>query len=132
MPLATPADVALGWRDFDTGEEQRAALLIAAAEAWIRDPSRRPDVADGDPIAKVVVTEVVRVAMAPGEWTGYSAFSEGMGPFPRSGTLVTGAGILAFTAQHERMLGISSEPMPTGSFGDPVGYRYPPAGSVGL
>lgn len=132
MSLATHADVALGWRDLDSGEQDRATLLIAAAEAWIRDPSRRPDIVDGDPIAKVVVTEVVRVAMAPGEWAGYSAFSEGMGPFPRSGTLVTGAGTLTFTAQHGRMLGISSEPMPNGSFGDPPGYRYPPAGSVGL
>ncbi|WP_063017190.1 MULTISPECIES: hypothetical protein [Nocardia] len=130
MPLATADEVARGWRTFSDDERADANLLISAAEAWIRDPSRRPDIADGDPIAKRVVIEVVRVAMAPGEWVGYSAFSEGMGPFPLSGTLVTGAGTLQFLASHERMLGISSEPMPGGSFGDPPGYRYPPAGSV--
>ncbi|MFI6368921.1 hypothetical protein ACIBG0_40120 [Nocardia sp. NPDC050630] len=131
MPLATADDVALGWRTLSTGERARAELLIAVAEAWIRDPSRRPDIANGDPTGKNVVVEVVRAAMAPpAEFTGHTAYSDTMGPWARSGTLATTAGTLQFLAVHEQMLGISSAPTPTGDFGDPVGYRYPPPGLV--
>ncbi|QIS00987.1 hypothetical protein F5X71_00370 [Nocardia brasiliensis] len=133
MPLATPADVALGWRTLTADEETRAELLIAVAEAWIRDPSRRPDIAEGDPTGKHVVVEVVRAAMAaPAEWTGHTSYSETMGPWARSGTLSTPAGVLQFLKVHGEMLGISDGPTAVGSFGDPCGYRYPPAGSVGL
>ncbi|WP_280489499.1 hypothetical protein [Nocardia farcinica] len=131
MPLATPDDVALGWRAFSQADKERATLLIAAAEAWIRDPSRRPDIDDDDPIAKVVVVEVVRAAMAvPPDFVGHTSYSDTMGPWARSGTLATTAGTLMFLADHERRLGISSMPMPSGDFGDLAGYRYPPPGAV--
>jgi hypothetical protein len=133
MALATAADVALGWRTLSTDEQARATFLISVAEAWIRDPARRPDIADADPIGKHVVVEVVRAAMAaPSEFTGHTAYSDTMGPWARSGTLATPAGVLQFLKVHEEMLGISDGPTPTGGFGDPVGYRYPPPGSVGL
>ncbi|WP_433592313.1 hypothetical protein [Nocardia sp. CA-145437] len=131
MALATADDVALGWKVFTADERQRAELLIAAAEAWIRDPSRRPDIVDGDPIGKNVVVEVVRAAMAvPAGFAGHTAYAETMGPFARSGTLATPAGVLQFLKAHEDMLGITTAPMPSGSFGDPPGYRYPPPGAV--
>lgn len=131
MPLATHADVALGWRTLSADEQQRATKLIAVAEAWIKDPSRRPDITDGDVIAQNVVVEVVRTAMAvSADFAGHTAYSDTMGPWARSGTLATPAGTLHFTQAHEQMLGISSSPMPSGCFGDPVGYRYPPPGAV--
>ncbi|GAB4582619.1 hypothetical protein [Nocardia sp. IFM 10818] len=131
MPLATADDIALGWLPLDTEERARAEVLIAAAEAWIRHPLRRPDILDNDAIGKNVVVEVVRAAMAPpAEFTGHIAYSDTMGPWARSGTLATPAGTLQFLAVHERMLGISSAPQPAAGFGDPAGYRYPPAGAV--
>ncbi|MFE3196260.1 hypothetical protein ACFXHA_45195 [Nocardia sp. NPDC059240] len=131
MALATVDEIARGWRPLDTDERADAALLIAAAEAWIRDPDRRPDIAEGDPIAKRVVIEVVRAALAPpADFVGHTSYSDGMGPWAQSGTVPTPAGMLMFTAQHEGLLGISSQPMPRGEFGDPRGYRYPPSGAV--
>lgn len=133
MALATADDVALGWRTLSTEQRERAEFLISVAEAWIRDPSRRPDIVDGDPMGKHVVVEVVRAAMAaPAEFTNHTGYSDTMGPWARSGTLATPAGVLQFLKVHEEMLGISDEPTAVGGFGDPVGYRYPPPGSVGL
>ncbi|MGW6699636.1 hypothetical protein [Nocardia sp. NPDC055049] len=133
MALATADDVALGWRTLTTEQQARATFLISVAEAWIRDPSRRPDIAEDDPTAKHVIVEVVRAAMGPdAKFTGHTGYSETMGPWARSGTLATPAGVLQFLKVHEEMLGISDEPTAVGEFGDPCGYRYPPAGSVGL
>ncbi|WP_378735516.1 hypothetical protein [Nocardia brasiliensis] len=129
MALATADDVALDWRPLSPAGRARAEQLIAAAEAWIRQ--QRPDIADNDPIAKNVVIEVVRAAMSvPAEFTGHREYAEKMGPWSRSGTLITDAGALQFSRVHEQMLGISFEATPTGEFGDPTGYRYPPLGAV--
>lgn len=131
MALATHADVALGWRTLTTAQQERATFLIAVAEAWIRDPSRRPDIVDGDPIAKHVVVEVVRTAMGPSaEFTGHTSYSKTVGPWAKSGSLAGPIGSLAFTDAQKELLGIASEPVAVGEFGDPCGYRYPPPGSV--
>ncbi len=130
MALATTDEVARGWRVLTEDEEANAALLISAAEAWIRDPERRPDITDNDPIGKVVVIEVVRAAIGTAERAGHSSYAETMGPFATSGTLVTAAGTLRFLEQHAQILGITTSSGPRGAFGDPCGYRYPPPGAV--
>ncbi|WP_280244168.1 hypothetical protein [Nocardia abscessus] len=127
MPLVTVDEVAQGWRPLDAGERSDAEGLIVAAEAWIRDPSRRPDIADDDPIGKRVVIEVVRTALGPaGGWHNHTAYTDTMGPFAQSGTLVTPAGTLQFTEWHAQLLGISVRPMPRYYFGD-----CGPAGRIG-
>nr|WP_067573687.1 hypothetical protein [Nocardia acidivorans] len=121
MALATVDEVARGWRPLDTDERADAELLLAAAEAWIRDPSRRPDILDVDPIAKRVVIEVVRTALAPpADFTGHTSYSDGMGPFAQGGTVPTPAGQLVFTAAHADLLGIAAQASPVWYFGDSV------------
>jgi hypothetical protein len=129
VALVEVSEVQRGWRTLDTGEQADAQLLIDAAVAWIRDPTRCPDIADDNPIAKRVVIEVVRSAMSvPGEFHGHTSYTDTMGPWSQGGTLATPAGTLLFTAAHAAMLGIPSHPvMPTGDFGDPPEYRYPPS-----
>jgi hypothetical protein len=127
MALATADEVARGWLTLSDDRRADAELLIAAAEAWIRDPARRPDIDDDDPIGKRVVIEVVRSALSvPAEFTGHTSYSKTVGPWSRSGTVPTPAGVLVFTEQHEQMLGVTSAAMPGGEFGNPYGYRYPP------
>ncbi|MFE3060709.1 hypothetical protein [Nocardia sp. NPDC059239] len=119
MALATVDEVARGWRPLDTEERADAELLLAAAEAWIRDPSHRPDIVDGDVIAKRVVVEVVRSALAPpADFAGHTSYSDGMGPFAQSGSVPTPAGQLVFTAAHADMLGIAAQTAPAWYFGD--------------
>ncbi|WP_280410693.1 hypothetical protein [Nocardia asiatica] len=119
MPLVTVDDVARGWLDLDTDQRADAELLIAAAEQWIRHPDRRPDVPEDDPIAKRVVLEVVRTALAPpAEFTGHTSYSDTMGPWAQSGTLATPAGTLVFTEAHAQLLGITSTAGPSWHFGD--------------
>jgi hypothetical protein len=131
VALVIVEEVTRGWRTLTTEQQADAQLLIDAAVAWLRDPDRRPDIADDDPIAKRIVIEVVRSAMsAPAEFTNHTAYTDTMGPWSTSGTLATPAGTLMFSEAHERMLGISSDPLPRGDFGDPCDYRYPPAGAV--
>lgn len=128
MALVEVTDVMRGWRTLDADEQADAQLLIDAAIAWLRDPDRRPDIADEDPIAKRIVIEVVRSAMSvSSDFHGHTSYTDTMGPWTQAGTLATPVGTLMFTAAHERMLGISSQPQPRGEFGDPDGYRYPPS-----
>ncbi|MFD3748333.1 hypothetical protein [Nocardia sp. NPDC058633] len=119
MALITADDVVKGWLDLDTDQRADAELLIAAAEQWIRDPSRRPDISDDDPIGKRVVLEVVRAALGPpAEFAGHLAYVDRMGPWSTEGTLATPAGTLVFTAAHADLLGISLGPAPRWYFGD--------------
>ena len=125
-PLA-PTDIARGWRTLTAEQQDDAATLIAAALAWMRDPGRRPDITDEDPIARRVVIEVVRTALAaPAEFAGHTSYSKTVGPWSKSGTVATPAGTLAFSEAHASMLGISLTGRAVGEFGDPLGYRYPP------
>ncbi|NEW27250.1 hypothetical protein [Nocardia cyriacigeorgica] len=131
MPLLIVDEVMRGWRSLTDEQQADAQLLIDAAVAWVRDPERRPDIADDDPVGKRVVLEVVRAALAAGpDFTNHVSYADTMGPWSTSGTLATPAGVLIFSEAHERMLGISSDPVPRGDFGDPCDYRYPPAGAV--
>ena len=130
MPLATTAEVAKGWRPLSTDQAADAETLIAAAEAWIRDPGRRPDILDSDPTGKRVVIEVVRAALAPpAEFAGHLEYSKTVGPWAKSGKIATPAGMLAFTESHAELLGISHR-MPVCEIGDPCGYRTPPPDAV--
>ncbi len=119
MPLATADDIVRGWLDLDADQRADAELLIAAAVQWIRDPSRRPDIADNDPLGKRVVVEVVRAAMGPpAEFAGHTSYTDTMGPFTQAGTLATAAGTLVFTAAHAQLLGITAMASPRWYFGD--------------
>lgn len=127
--FASVPDVMRGWLDLDEDRQADAATLIAAAEAWILE--RKPDIDAENPIAKRVVVEVVRAALAPpAEFTGHTSWSDAMGPWSQSGSVPTPAGTLHFTREQAAKLGITDDPMPVGNFGDPLGYRYPPPGSV--
>lgn len=119
MPLATVVEVVRGWRDLDDDERADAEQLIEAAEAWIRDPARRPDIPEDDPIGKRVVIEVVRSAMSvSGEFYGHTSYTDTMGPWTQGGTLETPAGTLRFSESHAQLLGISISPLPRYHFGD--------------
>lgn len=122
MALATADDIVRGWLDLDTEQRADAEQLIAAAEQWIRDPARRPDIDDNDPAGKRVVIEVVRAAIAPpAEFAGHLSYVDRMGPWAQEGTLATPAGTLHFTVDHAQMLGISAGPVPRWNFGDTLG-----------
>lgn len=131
MAIVTPADITRGWLPLSEDQQADAQLLIDAAVAWLKDPSRRPDIADSDPIAKRILIEVVRSAMSvPAKFAGHTSYSDTMGPWSRSGTVPTPAGTLMFSDAQQDMLGINTRPTPIGGFGDPCGYRYPPPGAV--
>lgn len=119
MPLVTVDEVVRGWLDLETDQRADAELLIAAAEQWIRDPGRRPDIDDNDPLGKRVVIEVVRAAIGPpAEFTNHTSYTDTMGPWTTAGTLATPAGTLVFTEAHAQLLGITSTAGPSWHFGD--------------
>ena len=131
MALITPTEIARGWRTLTVDQQADAQLLIDAVYAWIKDSTRRPDLTDDDPLGMRVVIEVVRAAIVPRpEFTNHTQYAKVIGPWQISGTLATPAGALGFTQQQLDLLGISTGPLPTGEFGDPCGYRYPPPESV--
>jgi hypothetical protein len=131
MARITPAEIARGWRALTSDQQLDAQLLIDAVYAWIKDPSRRPDLSDDDPIGMRVVIEVVRAALGTRpEFANHTQYAKVIGPWQISGTLATPAGTLGFTRQQLDLLGISNTPLPSGEFGDPCGFRYPPPESV--
>ena len=116
--FVTVPDVATGWRPLSGTEQVWAEQLIAAASLWIRDPNRRPDIADNDPGARFVVTEVVRAALTAAKHAGHVSYSKTVGGVTRSGTLVNPGRSLVFTEYHHQLLGISRSAKPSWTFGD--------------
>ncbi|WP_306358846.1 MULTISPECIES: hypothetical protein [unclassified Nocardia] len=119
MTKVTPVEIARGWRELTPDQEADAQLLIDAAYGWITHPDRRPNLDYDDPMGMRAVVEVVRAALAPPpEFTGHVSYTDTMGPWSQSGTLVTPAGTLIFTPAHAQMLGITVGPAPRWHFGD--------------
>lgn len=97
------------------GGVEDAADLIAAASNWIRD--RKPDIADDDPAARIVVIHVVRTAMASDKYLGHVSYSKTVGGVTRSGTLANPGALLTFEGSHYQLLGISQSGGPSYCFG---------------
>lgn len=120
MPFAEVTDIENTWRPLTTAEKAWAALMLAAAERWIR--GQRPDIADGDPAAKLVSIAVVKNTLLPGENAGFLSFSRTLGPRSRSGTLANPDAALTWLPWMKEQLGISTAPEPRATFGD-GGFR---------
>ncbi|MDF3309757.1 hypothetical protein P3H15_32585 [Rhodococcus sp. T2V] len=116
--FVTVPDVVTGWRPLSAVEGPWAAQLIATASRWIRDPKRRPDIADDDPDAQFVVIEVVRAALTAAKHAGHVTYSKTVGGVTRAGTLVNPGRSLVFTEYHHQILGISRSAKPSWTFGD--------------
>lgn len=115
-PFATYTDLESGWRPLSVTERVWAAQLLGAAARWIYRNTAVTDPLDED--AKLVSLAVVRSALGPGEFTGYSNFSKALGPRSRSGTLVNPGGALIWEDWMKELLGVSVETTAIGHFGN--------------
>lgn len=113
-PFVTAANLESLWRPLSGAEKEYAEILIAAASAWIRD--RRPDIDSDDPAARLVVIEVVKAVLLPGQWQGYASWSKTVGERVEAATLANPTAALAFTDWHYELLGISRSARPVGHF----------------
>lgn len=118
------------FRPLSEAEQNLATLLLTAASAWIRDPSRLPDLDSDDPMAKLVVFQVVREALAvPAELVGHIAYERASDDRSEGGTLAAVGDLLQFTEWHRELLGLSgaAEPIATGfdsGFPMPTAFDY--------
>lgn len=119
-PFVPIAEFEAQFRDLSAHERTLAERMLQAAAVWIRDPARRPDIAQDDPMAYLVSFEVVRDAMPAisgigGEsLAGHINYSRGTDARMESGTLAQVAGLLDFTDRHLELLGLSTTALPVG------------------
>ena len=102
------------WRPLSAAEKELAGLLITAASVWIRE--KKPGIADDSAAAQLVVFDLVKTVLLPGEWAGYSQWSVTVGGRSRSGTLSDAAAMVALTPWQLMLLGISQTPDPSWNF----------------
>lgn len=115
-PFLTVEEFAALWRPMkDDAEKSWAELLLVAASAWIR--ARKPNIADDDPAAKIVVTSVVKSALLPGDWQGYRSWTRTVDDATTAAVLANPGAHLDFDAAGAfSLLGISLNPLPVGHF----------------
>lgn len=116
MPFLDVDGFAALWQPIPEADKPLATLLLEAAERWIRE--HKPDLTDDDPIARLVTFEVVRAAMISKSYAGHVAYSKGIGPWTKSGTLSNPDAVFRLTDEHYRLLGISRSGEPHWYFGD--------------
>ncbi|MCK8674100.1 hypothetical protein M1M07_23685 [Rhodococcus sp. HM1] len=116
--FATPSDI-FRPRPVPADREDDVRDLIAAASNWIR--TRKPEIADDDPAARVVVIQVVRAAMATEKYAGHVSYTKTVGGVTRSGTLANPGALLIFEPSHYQLLGISQAGAPSYFFGGHCG-----------
>jgi len=97
-------------------DRERATLLLQAASDRVRGMA--PHVPADSAVARLVVMEVVRAAMAPGAMAGHVSYSKTIGPWSKSGTLSNPEAALRFSDEHRRLLGVSPNGQPHYRFGD--------------
>ena len=91
-----------------------AAALLGVVEGWIRE--RRPDIADDDQAARVVVFEVTRDALLYGDLGPYRSMEKRTAHSSRSVTIDPSAVERFITGRHRQMLGMSVKAAPRGHF----------------
>lgn len=119
MTFANVEELKQNWRPLSEQEAVWATQLLDAAGRWIT--RKRPDIAPGDPDAKLVSIDVVRTALNTAEHAGRVSYSWTVGATSGSGTLANPGALLDFTDFHRELLGITTSKSPTtalGSFGD--------------
>jgi hypothetical protein len=105
------------FRPLSAAEALVAELLLQVASNWIRDPQRRPYIADDDPAARLVVFEVVRDSLLYGKYRRFSTFTNTTGHRTEEGAWAADAlASLDFTDRHRVMLGISVRAAPVFNF----------------
>jgi hypothetical protein len=115
------------FRPLSTEEQALANLLLTAAAAYIRAPSRCPTLDSTDPMGQLVTFQVVREAMAvPADLYGHLQYETGSDDRIESGTLAAAVDILYFTDWHRELLGISGSAAAV-SGGMHSGFPMPPA-----
>ncbi|WP_411815495.1 hypothetical protein [Gordonia sp. SND2] len=102
------------WRPLSGAEKQLGGLVIEAASTWIRD--KKPGIDDANEAARLVVFEITKAVLLPGEWAGYSQWSVTVGGRTRSGTLSDAAAMVSFTPWQLMLLGISTTAQPSWNF----------------
>lgn len=106
------------FRPLSAAESVLADKVLKAVAVWIRDPSRRPDIAADDPMAELVSFEVTRDSlpgvagngMSLGGLTSYSVATDSRS---EAGTIAELAGLLDFTDRHKELLGLATTATPT-------------------
>jgi hypothetical protein len=115
------------FRPLSTQEQALANLLLTAATAYIRDPSRCPGLDSSDPMGQLVTFQVVREAMAvPAQLYGHLEYRTGSDDRIEQGVLAAAVDILYFTDWHRELLGISGAAAAI-SGGMRSGFPMPPA-----
>lgn len=105
-------------RTLDATERALADKLLVAAAIWIRDPSRRPDIAADDVNAQLVSWDVTWAVLLPGTHRGQTQYSRQAGDRITSFSLAQAAAMLDFTDKHKQALGMSMVAT-AGAFFDP-------------
>jgi hypothetical protein len=115
------------FRPLSAQEQALANLLLTAAAAYIRNPTRCPNLDSSDPMGQLVSFQVVREAMAvPADLYGHLQYETGSDDRIESGTLAAAVDILYFTDWHRELLGISGAAGPA-ACGMHSGFPMPPA-----
>lgn len=130
-------------RQLSDGEVVLAKMLLQAASKIIRDACEEgglPLPPLNDPMAQLVSFQMVREALAvPAELAHFTNYQRSTDDRLEGGTLAAAGGLLDFTDNHRRMLGLSLAAAPQSGgfdsgFGELTGssYRYAnsPAGPV--
>ena len=109
MAYATVADLEARWRDLDSDEETRAAVILDDASAML---SALVDVKEGDEqqasLLKMVCCSMVTRAMLATESDamGVTSMDYGMGPFSQTAHFANPNGDLYLTSQEKALLGV--------------------------
>lgn len=117
-PFLTVTEFEGMFRPLSVTEQALAEILVRAAAAWIRDPSRLPDLPASDERGKLVTYDVVKAMFGPEGVTDSRVTELTRTTDDRTLTvkLAQAAEMLDFTERHLQMLGLSLTAAPHATF----------------
>ncbi|SIF19085.1 hypothetical protein [Mycobacteroides abscessus] len=117
-PFLTVTEFEGMFRPLSATEQALAEILVRAAAAWIRDPSRLPDLPASDERGKLVTYDVVKAMFGPEGVTDSRVTELTRTTDDRTLTvkLAQAAEMLDFTERHLQMLGLSLTAAPQAIF----------------
>lgn len=110
-------------RVLSPAERALVELLVVAAAAWIRDPTRRPDLGVNDPLAtqaKLITYMVINDALGPvaGADRRVTKYRTSADNRETEVTYAEAAKLLSFDESHLALLGLSLTAAPRATFDD--------------
>lgn len=119
--FATVDELVAFWRPLTAAERVAAGsyldLVAAHLRAQFKDRLGLDAVpADRLDAAKTISMEIVKTALATGQWPGHTAYGRTVGARSKSGTLEAPGGSLMLTDWQRQLLGLPVNPAPQWNF----------------